>query len=206
LPLVLDKIDLILIKALLEDGRLSYRKLAKIANVSTPTAEARIKRMINIGFIKKIAPIFDLEKVEQGFSAILRLKVNPSLLNEFVSYLSSLEEVRNIFLTTGESNLLIRVTCSSAEELQSILDTKIYNRLGIDILDSSVVTKTLKDEQGFPFNSEEVKIKLLCDYCRGEIKGSPLKLKVGESERYLCCKTCLKAYKEKYGSRISKIV
>lgn len=195
---------MILIKALLEDGRLSYRRLAKIAKVSTPTAEARIKRMLSTGFIRKISPIFDFEKVSQGVSAILRLKVDPSLINEFTSYLSSLDEVRNLFLTTGDSNLLLRVACSSTDELQSFLDTKIYNRAGISFVDSCVITKTIKDEQGFSIKPE-IRIQLICDYCGGEIKGAPFKLRVGESVRYLCCKTCLEAYKEKYGSRISKL-
>jgi DNA-binding Lrp family transcriptional regulator len=188
---------------MLEDGRLSYRKLAKVANVSTPTAETRIKRMVNSGFIKKIVPVFDAAKVEHGVSAIVYLKVDPPLVNEMSSYLQSLEQIRNVFLTTGEWNMIIRIACLSNEELQSILDDKIV-RHGITIVNSQVITRTMKDEQGFTI-SPEIRIGLTCDYCGGDIKGNPFKLKVGEGERYFCCKTCMNSYKERYGSRIAKL-
>lgn len=203
MPLVLDKTDMLLIKALLEDGRRSYRQLAKIANVSTPTAEARVKRMVNSGFIKKISPVFDLAKVEHGVSAIVCLRVDSSTINEFTAYLSSLEQIRNVFLTTGEWNMIARISCSSIEELQSIIDTKIV-RQGVTLVNSQAITLTIKDEQGIVI-SPELKIALVCDTCGGEVKGTPFTLKVGEGERYFCCKTCLNSYKEKYGARISKI-
>ncbi len=204
MPLVLDNIDRSLIKALLQDGRRSYRQLAKIANVSTPTAEARIKRMINLGFIRNITPVFDLERIGQGVSAIICLKVAPVAAADYTAYLSSLDEVRSVLQTTGDCNVMVKVACSSNGELQSILDTKICGNPGVSLVNSYVVTRTVKDEQGFPLKSELV-IGLKCDYCGGEIRGTPLKLRVGEGERYLCCKTCLASYKEKYGSRISRL-
>jgi len=204
LPLVLDKIDVALIKALLDDGRRSYRKLAKIANVSTPTAKARIERMFNTGFIKKIGPVFDPAKMNQGVSAIVYLRVDSSQIKEFSAYLSSLDHVSSVFLTTGEWNMIIRVVSSSNEELQSMIDTKICNEKGVTLVNSQVVTRTIRDEQGFVF-STDMRIDLTCDYCRGPIGANPFKLKVGEGERFLCCKTCLNSYKEKYGSRIATL-
>lgn len=204
LPLTLDKIDMLLLKALLEDGRRSYRQLARIANVSTPTAEARIKRMINSGFIKKIGPVFDLAKIEQGVSAIVYLKVDPSIINDFPSYLSSLVEVRNVLLTTGEWNVIVRIACSSNDDLQSILDSRICNRDGVSLVNSQVITRTIKDEQGLVL-TDNIRISMKCDYCGGEITGALFKLKVGDGERYLCCKGCLNSYKEKYGTRIARI-
>jgi len=203
LPLILDRTDMLLIKALLEDGRRSYRQLAKLAHVSTPTAGARIKRMINSGFMKKIVPVFDATRVEHGVSAVIYLKVDSPLVSDFASYLSSLEQVRNVFLTTGEWNAIVRITCSSNEELQSIIDTNIIKQ-GVSLINSQVITRTMKDEQGFAISSE-IRIDIMCDYCGGEIKGTPFSLAVGEGSRYFCCKTCLNSYKEKYGPRISKL-
>jgi len=204
LPLIFDNTDILLIKALLEDGRRSYRQLAKMANVSTPTAEARIKRMMNLGFIKRIAPIFDSAKIEHGVTAIVYLKVDPSTINGFSSYLSSLVEVRNVLLTTGEWNVIARIACSSNDELQSIIDTRICNMQGVSLINSQVITRTIKDEQGLVL-TDDIRISLTCDYCGGEITGKPFKLKVGDGERYLCCKGCLNSYKEKYASRIAKL-
>ena len=189
-----------LIKALQEDGRRSYRQLARMAKVSTPTAEARIQRMRRLGFVRKIAPVFDTEKVELTSSAIVCLRVDPAVTNEFASYLSSLDEVRNVFLTTGDFNAMLRIACSSNEELQSILDSKICNRPGVSLVNSHVITRTIKDEQGVVLRPD-IRIKLACDFCGGEITGTPLVLRVGDGERFLCCKTCLSSYREKYAVR-----
>lgn len=201
MPLALDKIDIALIKALLEDGRRSYRQLAKISNVSTPTAEARIKRMMNSGLIRGIRPVFDLEKVEQGVSAIIYLKVETSKIKEFSAHISSLDNVRNLFLTTGEWNMIVRVACSSNSELQSIIDTISGN--GATLINSQVITRTVKDEQGFVL-SQHTNVHLSCDFCGGDVKGTPFTLKVGEGERFFCCKTCLNSYREKFASGIAK--
>ena len=204
MPQVFDKVDILLLKALMEDGRRSYRQLAKIANVSTPTAQVRIKRMFNSGFIKRIGPIFDLERVQKSVSAILYLKVDSAIMNKFVAHLSSLEYIKSVFLATGEWNVIARVTCSDADDLQSIIDTKISSNPGVKLINSQVVTRTIKDEQGFTL-SPDIRIQLHCDYCGGEISGTLFKLKVGEGERYLCCKGCLNSYKEKFGTRIAKL-
>lgn len=202
MPLALDKIDIALIKALLKDGRRSYRQLAKITNVSTPTAGARIKRLMNSGLIKRIGPIFDLERVEQGVSAIIYLRVETSKIKEFSADISSLDHVRNVFLTTGEWNMIVRVTCSSNSEIQSIIDA--ISGKGATLINSQVVTRTVKDEQGFVL-SQHTNVHLTCDFCGGDIKGTPLTLKVGEGERFFCCKTCLNSYREKFASGIAKL-
>jgi DNA-binding Lrp family transcriptional regulator len=41
----LDKIDLAIINSLMNDGRKSFRQIAKEIGVSTPTVEARFSRM-----------------------------------------------------------------------------------------------------------------------------------------------------------------
>jgi DNA-binding Lrp family transcriptional regulator len=63
MPLHLDDNDIAIIKALLKDGRKSFRQISRETGITTPTVKARFERLVNIGFIKGVLPIFDFDKV-----------------------------------------------------------------------------------------------------------------------------------------------
>jgi len=204
MPLRLDRVDVEILRALMRDGRKSYRQLAKETGVSPPTVESRLRRMFSTGFIKRVAPIFEPEKVADGVSAIVSFKVDALKVDEVASKLAELEEVRSIFTTTGEENLMVRVLLDDARALQEFLTSKTREFEGLKVASSQIVIRTVKDEQGVVVKSN-IGIPLRCDYCKGEVKGEPFTLKVGVDWRYFCCKTCLGAYKEKYGGRIKAL-
>ena len=201
MPLKLDKTDIAILKSLMEDGRRSFRKIASQVGVSTPTVESRVRRMIKSGIIRKITPILDIDKVERGVAALIMLKVPLSKVASVAASLAPLEEVRSIFVATGEANMIVRVVTHSIDRLQDFLDSTIAPLEGVSMVSSQVITRTLKDEQGVAL-FEEMSVSLVCDYCGGEVSGKPFTLNVGEGKRFFCCKTCLSSYKEEYRSRI----
>ena len=64
MPLILDEIDASILRSLLEDGRKSFRQISRETGITTPTVKARYQRLVNIGFIKGVLPIFDFDKVD----------------------------------------------------------------------------------------------------------------------------------------------
>lgn len=66
MPLKLDDIDLAILKSILEDGRKSYRRIAKEINVSAPTVKIRYERLFSVGLIKSISPILDPRKLDKS--------------------------------------------------------------------------------------------------------------------------------------------
>ncbi len=64
MPIRLDDYDVSILKALLKDGRKSFRQISRERKISTPTVKARFERLVNVGFIKEVIPIFDLEKIQ----------------------------------------------------------------------------------------------------------------------------------------------
>lgn len=65
-PLHLDENDVAIIKSLLEDGRKSFRQISRDTGITTPTVKARYERLVNVGFIKGVFPIFDFSKVDNN--------------------------------------------------------------------------------------------------------------------------------------------
>ena len=198
MPLKLDETDTSILKALMKDGRLSFRQIASQVGVTTPTVESRVRKMTESGVIKKIAPILDIDKVERGVSALLMMKAELSKVNSVLEKLTPLDEVRSIFLSSGQANVIVRVAASSNEALQNFLNEKVAS-LGVDVVSSEVIMRTVKDEQGVALYGE-MAVALVCDYCGGEITGKPFTLNVEQGTRFFCCKTCLASYKEKYGT------
>lgn len=66
MPLQLDKIDSAILKSLLEDGRKSFRQISRDTGITTPTVKAQYERLVNVGFIKGVFPVFDFEKIESN--------------------------------------------------------------------------------------------------------------------------------------------
>jgi DNA-binding Lrp family transcriptional regulator len=79
MPVHLDETDQAIIRVLEKDGRKSFRQIARETGISTPTAKARFNRLINIGFLKSISPIFDFSKIETNFE--INKTTNPSIRN-----------------------------------------------------------------------------------------------------------------------------
>jgi Lrp/AsnC family leucine-responsive transcriptional regulator len=66
MPLSLDEIDVSILNSILEDGRKSFRQISRDTGITTPTVKARYERLVNVGFIKGILPVFDFEKIESS--------------------------------------------------------------------------------------------------------------------------------------------
>ncbi|MBN4046305.1 AsnC family transcriptional regulator [Nitrosarchaeum koreense] len=59
MPHELDDIDIGIVQSLQEDGRKSFRQIARDLDISTPTVQARYRRLVNIGLIKSVSPVID---------------------------------------------------------------------------------------------------------------------------------------------------
>jgi Lrp/AsnC family leucine-responsive transcriptional regulator len=65
MPFQLDDYDVAILKALMKDGRKSFRQISRETGITTPTVRARFERLINVGFIRSVSPIFDFGIVEE---------------------------------------------------------------------------------------------------------------------------------------------
>src|SRR4029078_5888475 len=74
LPLHLDKIDIAIIKSLVQDGRKSFRQISRETKITTPTVKARFERMVNVGFIKGVLPVFDYSLIDHGGEKLIQIQ------------------------------------------------------------------------------------------------------------------------------------
>lgn len=197
----LDKIDLAIINSLMKDGRKSFRQIAKEIGVSTPTVEARFSRMKSMGVIKSIEPIIDIEIIENQIPAIVFLKTNLAQSIQIADELAAIPEVRRLYMATGENNIVAKVVIDRPERLEELVRKKIAPIEGINSLSYQIITRTVKDSQSITI-SEEMLLKLQCDFCDNDITKKPRALEINNHRRYFCCNSCLILYKQKYKGRI----
>jgi DNA-binding Lrp family transcriptional regulator len=201
----LGNIDIAIINSLMQDGRKSFRQIAKEIRVSTPTVESHFTRMKDMELIKNIVPILELNKIENQIHALLYLKVDPSYSMNIASILSLFSEVKDVYSTTGEYSIAIKLSLNSIEGLEEFVRQKISVIEGIKSLSYHIITKIIKEDHitSIP-KGDSIRVK--CDYCRNEIVGYAKVFNIGKKfERNFCCSSCLTLYKQKYKGRIESL-
>ncbi len=196
----LDETDIRILKILFEDGRRSFREISRLAGVTAPTVQARVKRMMDSGLVRGISPILDASKFEQGIVCLLYFRVNPSEIESAAEKLAKLQEVRGIYLTTGEDNLVLRVVVDSLDGLQRFSEM-LDRDFGVKQHSSQMVVRAFKDDQAVLIRSG-IGVRLQCETCNGPITGKTFILKVAGRERFFCCQTCLGKFREKYEPKL----
>jgi Lrp/AsnC family leucine-responsive transcriptional regulator len=63
LTITLTDTDIAILRSLFDDGRKSFRQISKEIDVTTPTVKARFNRLVDMGVIRSVSPILDLNKL-----------------------------------------------------------------------------------------------------------------------------------------------
>ncbi len=115
MPLHLDNNDIAIIKSLLKDGRKSFRQISRETGITTPTVKARFERLVNIGFIKGVLPVFDFGKVNNTKDIIKIQNISKD----------NTRKEKEDFYKNGHKNI--------SEEVDKI-EEKIINGLAINLV------------------------------------------------------------------------
>jgi uncharacterized membrane protein (UPF0127 family)/DNA-binding transcriptional regulator YhcF (GntR family) len=128
LPLHLDATDIAIIKSLLKDGRKSFRQISRETGITTLTVKARYERLVDIGFIKGVLPVFDFNKVDETQDIIQIKNINKDIKIE-----------KENFDKNDGNNIVIGNIAVGIERHQIVLK-KPYIRILLDNIDNDVNT------------------------------------------------------------------
>ncbi|HEY9485515.1 MAG TPA: winged helix-turn-helix transcriptional regulator [Nitrososphaeraceae archaeon] len=108
MPLHLDNNDIAIIKSLLKDGRKSFRQISRETGITTPTVKARFERLVNIGFILGVLPIFDFDKVNNTKDIIQLQNINKTKTKREKKYFD--KNAHNNFLVEEVDKIKEQIT------------------------------------------------------------------------------------------------
>jgi len=126
-PAAVDDTDLAIIRALVEDARLSQRQLATLLKVSAPTVGERMARLERAGVIVRYTA--EINWAALGYGLTVHLSINAE--NRFAVYdvmteLWKIPEIEDVSIVTGTLDLLVRLRVRDFTHMRSVLMDKVW--------------------------------------------------------------------------------
>ncbi len=138
----MDQIDEEILKILMENSRRPYVEIAKELNLSEGTIRKRIKKMLSLGIIHKFTIILNPKKANI-FISYTGIDTDSEYLIKVIEELKKIKEIRRIFLTSGDHNLVTEIIADSLEKLKEI-HKKIEELKGVKRVCPAIVTDIIK--------------------------------------------------------------
>lgn len=104
MPIELDDYDMSILKSLFEDGRKSFRQISRETGITTPTVKARFERLVNVGFIQRVVPVFDfgkVAKIDSNFEKQAENYINKNRIQQFKKIKNGMKIVLDCDLCHG---------------------------------------------------------------------------------------------------------
>ena len=143
--MVLDAVDLQILRALQENARLTTKELAARVNLSTTPVFERLTRLQQGGFINHYVAVLDAEKLGRGFTVFCSVKLkqmNRAVARDFISVIRDIPQVAECYNISGEYDYLLKIYAP---------DMKYYNEFIINVLGNisaigSILSSFVMDE------------------------------------------------------------
>jgi Lrp/AsnC family transcriptional regulator for asnA, asnC and gidA len=129
----LDQTDTQILSILMENATLSYTEVAKMVSVSTGTVHVRMKKMEELGVVKGARLIIDYSKLGYDITAFLGIYLlQSSHYDNAAKQLKEIPEVVDLYYTTGNYSMFVKLICRDTQHLREVLHDKIQKVKGIE--------------------------------------------------------------------------
>ena len=144
-----DHLDLRILRHLLVDGRMSYRRLASELHVSTTTVAARVARLEEMKVIRGHAALVDFQRLGYELTVITEIIVSKGKLLEMEKEIARLPGVCAVYDVTGEIDAVVVSKCRDREEL-SRFTKGVLAMPFVERTNSHLVLTTVKEDFRLP--------------------------------------------------------
>jgi DNA-binding Lrp family transcriptional regulator len=144
----MDETDIKILKQVLSDARLSYRKIAEEIGVSPPTVLTRIQRLENNHIIKSYSAVLDHEKLGYDLTAIIELTAIKGKITEVEKHISRFPNVCAVYDITGLTDMIIVAKFRNRKDLSDFVK-KDLSLPFVDRTNSHIVLVTVKEDFRF---------------------------------------------------------
>lgn len=145
----LDEIDKEILKVLQKNSRTPLREISKQVGLAESTVYERIKKLKERGIIKKFTIIPDPEPLGFHLLAFILIKAKAGKYSDVAEKLIKYPEIVEIYETTGDYDMIVKIRTRSSEELNDFLD-RIGEIEGVVATHTMVVLKIHKETTELP--------------------------------------------------------
>lgn len=130
--LLIDGLDKIILKELVNDARKSINQIAKAAGISGAAVHQRLKKLENSGLISGSQVIINPKILGYKTMAFIGIYLDKAIRNpEAVKQLQKIPELIECHYTTGNWSIFIKILCEDNEHLMTLLNHKIQTIEGV---------------------------------------------------------------------------
>ena len=144
----IDAVDSNMINLLQKDGRLSNIEMAKQLGISEATVRARLKRLMDEGFIQIVA-VSNPFKLGFEITGDIYIHVDMKKVQKIIKELKKIKALWYIVMTTGSSNINAEFVVRTLEDLNDLVYSQISNIDGVRRVEISVIMNYIKRNYEF---------------------------------------------------------
>ncbi len=129
----LDKLDLQIIQAMMQDAEVSYADLGKQFFVSGGTIHVRIKKLEELGIVQGKRLAVDLKVLGYDIIAFIGIYLEKSSMYDTVAQaLKAIPQVVRVNYTTGNYSMFVEIVCKDIQQLRFVLHDELQKIKGIE--------------------------------------------------------------------------
>lgn len=151
----LDRIDIRILDALQEDGRLSNVELAaKIALSPTPCLR-RVKQLEQDGVIERYQAQLNRSRIGLAITAFVHINLDqhgPLVTRAFLLGVEAIDEIVSCHVVTGPFDFLLEVVTPTLEDYSNVMLERLGGLPGVKGLQTSFALRSTKDGQRLPLS------------------------------------------------------
>ena len=143
---MLSELEKKILHSLNQDGRKSFRQVAKEVGTSSTAIYNNVKKLEKAGVIKGYIPIIDQKVLGYNITAIIKLRIKHDIETGLMEKLANFEEVRSMYSITGDWDQVLICNFKELKDLEEFL----FNNLALPEIQrivSHIVLKAAKEEK-----------------------------------------------------------
>ncbi|OBQ56657.1 Lrp/AsnC family transcriptional regulator [Tamlana sp. s12] len=151
--MMLDDIDIRILKLLQTNSSLTTKDLAAKVNLSTTPVFERVKRLEKNGYIKNYIAVLDAEKLNKGLMVFCNVTLKEhtrEIGNQFVKDILLLKEVVECYNISGDYDFLLKIVVSDMKEYQNFVLDHLGGIKNIGSAHSTFVMGEIKNTYAVP--------------------------------------------------------
>lgn len=148
----LDQTDIAILRLLQKDAEMTNKEISYLLNKSVATVHDRIKRLKELGYIKRVVAILDRKKLNKGLIAFSQVLLNDhaaSTLSAFEKEVVKFPEVMECFQMSGTFDFILRIATTDMEAYH-IFYRKLATLPNITTVQSFFVLSETKSDTAYP--------------------------------------------------------
>ena len=121
---VLDRTDILILRELQKDAKLTSKELAAKVNLSPSPTFERQKRLEREGYIQRYVAVVDPIKVGNGIMVLCNVRLkhhSKEFSRQFTSVIAGIDEVVECFNTSGEYDYMLKIYARDMRHYQEFI-------------------------------------------------------------------------------------